>query len=50
MERLPKSLHASVGHVLRQAWELDDAENSGTSRGRSIVKPQGDTERSDVEP
>src|SRR5438094_3866812 len=26
MERLPKSLHASVRCVLRQAWELDDAE------------------------
>jgi putative transposase len=25
MERLPKSLHASVRCVLRQAWELDDA-------------------------
>src|SRR5213082_1053742 len=25
MERLPKSLHASVRRVLRQAWELDDA-------------------------
>jgi hypothetical protein len=24
MERLPKSLHASVRRVLRQAWELDD--------------------------
>jgi putative transposase len=24
MERLPKSLHASVRCVLRQAWELDD--------------------------
>ena len=26
MERLPKSLHASVRRVLRQAWELDDAD------------------------
>ena len=25
MERLPKSLHASVRCVLRQTWELDDA-------------------------
>jgi transposase-like protein len=25
MERLPKSLHASVRRVLRQAWELGDA-------------------------
>jgi putative transposase len=25
MERLPKSLHASVRRALRQAWELDDA-------------------------
>ena len=25
MERLPKSMHASVRSVLRQAWELDDA-------------------------
>ena len=24
MERLPKSLHASVRYVLQQAWELDD--------------------------
>jgi putative transposase len=24
-ERLPKSLHASIRRVLRQAWELDDA-------------------------
>jgi putative transposase len=28
MERLPKSLHASVRHVLRQAWELDDADKA----------------------
>lgn len=27
-ERLPKSLHASVRKVLRQAWELDDAVNA----------------------
>jgi hypothetical protein len=26
MERLPKSLHTSVRRVLRQAWELDDAD------------------------
>ena len=25
LERLPKSMHASVRSVLRQAWELDDA-------------------------
>ncbi len=25
MERLPKSLHASIRRALRQAWELDDA-------------------------
>jgi putative transposase len=28
MERLPKHLHASVRRVLRQAWELDDAEKA----------------------
>ena len=28
MERLPKALHASVRHVLRQAWELDDADKA----------------------
>ena len=28
MERLPKSMHASVRRVLRQAWELDDAEKA----------------------
>src|SRR5439155_3257695 len=28
LERLPKPLHASVRKALRQAWELDDAEQS----------------------
>src|SRR5260221_11964933 len=28
MERLPKSLHASVRRVLRQVWELDDADKA----------------------
>jgi putative transposase len=28
VERLPKHLHASVRKVLRQAWELDDAEKA----------------------
>jgi putative transposase len=28
MERLPKSLHASVRRVLRQAWGLDDADKA----------------------
>ena len=28
MERLPKSLHASVRRVLRQAWEMDDADKA----------------------
>jgi hypothetical protein len=28
MERLPKSLHASVRRVLRQAWERDDADKA----------------------
>ena len=28
MERLPKSMHASVRRVLRQAWEMDDAEKA----------------------
>ena len=28
LERLPKPLHASVRTVLRQAWELDDAEKA----------------------
>ena len=28
MERLPKSLHASVRCVFRQAWELDDADKA----------------------
>jgi hypothetical protein len=30
MERLPKSMHASVRRVLRQAWEMDDAEKAET--------------------
>ena len=25
MDRLPKSMHAQVRRVLRQAWEMDDA-------------------------
>jgi transposase-like protein len=28
MERLPKSTHASVRRVLRQAWEIDDADKA----------------------
>ena len=28
MDRLPKSMHASVRRVLRQAWEMDDAEKA----------------------
>ena len=28
MERLPKALHASARRVLRQAWELDDADKA----------------------
>jgi putative transposase len=28
VERLPKSLHASVRNALRQAWELDDADKA----------------------
>src|SRR5262245_33088195 len=28
MERLPKSLHALVRRVLRQAWELDEADKA----------------------
>jgi len=28
MDRLPKALHASTRRVLRQAWELDDAEKA----------------------
>ena len=28
MERLPQPLHAAVRRVLRQAWELDDAEKA----------------------
>ena len=28
IERLPKPLHASVRRVLRQAWELDDADKA----------------------
>ena len=28
MDRLPKTLHASVRRVLRQAWELDDADKA----------------------
>ena len=28
IERLPKSLHASVRRTLRQAWELDDADKA----------------------
>ena len=30
LERLPKDLHASVRRVLRQAWELDDADKAET--------------------
>ena len=28
LERLPKSMHASVKRVLRQAWEMDDADKA----------------------
>jgi Transposase, Mutator family len=38
MERLPKSLHASVRRVLRQAWELDDAELKGSARSFPSVR------------
>ncbi len=30
MDRLPKSIHAQVRRVLRQAWELDDASKAET--------------------
>src|SRR5260370_10057522 len=30
LERLPKSMHASGRRVLRQAWEIDDAERAET--------------------
>jgi hypothetical protein len=30
MDRLPKSMHAQVRRVLRQAWELDDAGKAET--------------------
>jgi transposase-like protein len=30
LERLPKDLHSSVRRVLRQAWELDDADKAET--------------------
>ena len=30
LERLPKSMHASVRRILRQAWEMDDAERAET--------------------
>ena len=30
LERLPKSMHASLRRVLRQAWEMDDAEKAET--------------------
>ena len=28
MDRLPKSMHAQVRRVLRQAWEMDDADKA----------------------
>ena len=37
LERLPKSMHASVRRVLRQAWEMDDAERAGT-RIRNLAR------------
>jgi putative transposase len=30
MDRLPKSMHAQVRRVLRQAWELDNAGKAET--------------------
>ena len=33
LERLPKSMHASVRRILRQAWEMDDAEKLRGERG-----------------
>src|SRR5450830_510701 len=41
MERLPKSLHASVRRVLRQAWELDDADKA---ERLSVTSPSVSTE------
>ena len=31
MDRLPKSMHAQVRRVLRQAWEMDDADKAESS-------------------
>ena len=35
LERLPKSMHASVRRVLRQAWEMDDAERAENPHSQS---------------
>ena len=35
LERLPKSMHASVRRVLRQAWEMDDAEKGRNAHSQS---------------
>jgi putative transposase len=44
-ERLPKSLHASIRRVLRQAWELGDAVEGLT---RSSLSPGLDCPRDDA--
>jgi putative transposase len=35
IEQLPKPLHASVRRALRQAWELDDADESRAAVAQS---------------
>jgi hypothetical protein len=36
-DRLPKLLHASACKVLREAWELDDADKANVKRWRNAA-------------
>jgi putative transposase len=43
MERLPKSLHASVRRVLRQAWELNNADKAEKKLIRNLAQLSNET-------
>ena len=45
MERLPKPMHAAVRLVLRQAWELDDANKAGTRCAGRVGEHSGGPRR-----
>ena len=46
MDRLPKELHATTRRVLRQAWELDDADKAEKTdqKPRTTARPGQDRE------